>query len=167
MSEGDAVTPVQPTDVPPWFRGDTKRRCGAESGSGRRRLAGGAGLVGGRVQLLLAAALLVAVVFDALGELLQRLVFPVGTELAVGADAEGDGVGLLLDGVGGLLEEVLRLNSQWRAGRSSGTHDQSGLGEAAVDQFRTVLDLLEFALHDAGQVVEVGGGEVGQTALDQ
>lgn len=43
-------------------------------GQGSRQLACGRGLVGGLVQLLLAAPLLlVAVVFDALGELLQRL----------------------------------------------------------------------------------------------
>jgi len=49
------------------------------------------------------------VVFDALGEQLQRLLFLVGAEVLVGADAEGDGVGLFLDGVGGLQQEVTAL----------------------------------------------------------
>ncbi|MER7692868.1 hypothetical protein [Streptomyces sp. NPDC097610] len=62
-------------------------------GSGRWRLAGRGGLVGGLVQLLLTAALLVAVVLDALGEKLQCLGFPGLAALAVGADAEGDGIG--------------------------------------------------------------------------
>ncbi|MFB7501677.1 hypothetical protein ACFC09_44730 [Streptomyces sp. NPDC056161] len=44
--------------------------------------------------------------FDALGELLQRLILPAGPVLAVRADVEPDSVRLLLDGVGGLLEEV-------------------------------------------------------------
>ncbi|MFI2352760.1 hypothetical protein ACH492_38430 [Streptomyces sp. NPDC019443] len=54
-------------------------------------------LVGGLVQSLLAAPLYVAVVLNALGEQLQRLMLPIGPELAVGA--EGYGVDLFLHGV--------------------------------------------------------------------
>ncbi|WP_331762228.1 hypothetical protein OG524_36405 (plasmid) [Streptomyces sp. NBC_01520] len=43
------------------------------------------------VQLLLAAPLLIAAVFDPLGEQLQRLLLLVGIEVAVGADAKGEG----------------------------------------------------------------------------
>ena len=50
---------------------------------------------------------------------------------------------------------ILRLNSWWRVGQSRGFRDQSGLGEAAVDQLRAVLDTL--ALDHAGEVVDVGG----------
>ncbi|MGX8904230.1 hypothetical protein ACR820_02940 [Streptomyces netropsis] len=49
----------------------------------------------------MAAPLLVAVVFNALGEQLQGLLLLVRVEVAVGADTEREGVGLFLDGVGG------------------------------------------------------------------
>ncbi|GAA3386815.1 hypothetical protein [Streptomyces roseoviridis] len=39
--------------------------------------------------------LFVAVLFDPLSEQLQRLLLLIGVEVAVGADAEGAGVGLL------------------------------------------------------------------------
>jgi len=42
-----------------------------------------------------------------------------------------------------------------------------GPGQAAVDQVRPVLDLLQLALDDAGQAVHVGGGEVGHGPLEQ
>jgi hypothetical protein len=45
-------------------------------------------LVGGLVQLLLAAPLLIAAIFNALGEQLQRLLLLVGVEVAVGANAK-------------------------------------------------------------------------------
>ncbi|WP_030019391.1 hypothetical protein [Streptomyces monomycini] len=70
-------------------------------------------LVGGLVRLLLAAPLLVAVVLHPLGEQLQCRGFLGVTEFAVRADTEGDGVGLFLDGVGGLLEEVVTLGRRW------------------------------------------------------
>src|SRR5690242_9772573 len=44
---------------------------------------------------------------------------------------------------------------------------QAGPGQAAVDQVRTVLDLLQLALDDADQAVQVGGGEVGDGPLGQ
>lgn len=82
-----------------------------------------------------AESLLVAVLFDTLGEQLQRRGFPDIAELAVGTDAEGDGVGLLLDCVGGLLEEVAALAELVRSlgrrargratGRISGAVNQS------------------------------------------
>ncbi|WP_158102407.1 hypothetical protein [Streptomyces africanus] len=52
--------------------------------------------------MLLAAPLFVAVLLDALGEQLQRLLLLVLAEIAVGADAKCEGIGLFLDGVGGL-----------------------------------------------------------------
>ena len=42
-----------------------------------------------------------------------------------------------------------------------------GGGEAAVDQVGPVLDLLKLALDDADQAGYVGGGEVGDGALEQ
>src|SRR5260221_519955 len=39
-----------------------------------------------------------------------------------------------------------------------GFDDQAGRGEAAVDQMGPVLDLLQLALDDADQAVQVGGG---------
>src|SRR5258708_5587597 len=48
-----------------------------------------------------------------------------------------------------------------------GFDDQAGRGEAAVDQMGPVLDLLQLALDDADQAVQVGGGEVGHGPLEQ
>jgi hypothetical protein len=45
--------------------------------------------------------------------------------------------------------------------------DQSGSGEAVVDQVWAELDLLQLALDDTGEVAEVGCREVGQRPLDQ
>uniref|UniRef100_UPI003570B0CD hypothetical protein n=1 Tax=Longimycelium tulufanense TaxID=907463 RepID=UPI003570B0CD len=47
------------------------------------------------------------------------------------------------------------------AGGGSWLGAQSGLGQAAVKEMRSVLDLLQLAFEDTDQVVEVGGGEVG------
>ncbi len=44
---------------------------------------------------------------------------------------------------------------------------QAGPGEAAVDHVGPVLDLLQLALDDAGQAVQVGGGEAGDGPLEQ
>src|SRR6266852_1450092 len=44
---------------------------------------------------------------------------------------------------------------------------EAGSGQAAVDQVRPVLDLLQLALDDADQAVQVGGGEVGHGPLQQ
>src|SRR5712691_6794965 len=49
---------------------------------------------------------------------------------------------------------------------SSGFDPQAGGGQAAVDQVGPVLDLLQLALDDADQAVQVGGGEVGHGPLD-
>lgn len=64
-TRGPAVAPSAP--VRPECRGGPVA-AGLKAGSGRWRLAGWSGLVGGLIQLLLAAPLLVAVLFDALGE---------------------------------------------------------------------------------------------------
>ena len=45
---------------------------------------------------------------------------------------------------------------------SPGFEGQAGLGEAAGDQVGTVLDLLELALDDADQGVQVGDGPLEQ-----
>jgi len=50
---------------------------------------------------------------------------------------------------------------------SPGFDGQAGCGEAAADQVRPVLDLLQLALDDADQAVQAGGGEVGHRALEQ
>src|SRR5437879_5311680 len=50
---------------------------------------------------------------------------------------------------------------------SPGFECQAGPGEAAVDQVGPVLDLLQLALDDADQAVQVGGGEVGHRPLEQ
>ena len=50
---------------------------------------------------------------------------------------------------------------------SPGFDLQAGAGEAAVDQVGPVLDLLQLALDDADQAVHVGGGEVGDSPLEQ
>ena len=50
---------------------------------------------------------------------------------------------------------------------SPGVDFQAGPGEAAVDQVGPVLDLLQLALDDADQAVQVGGGEVDHGALEQ
>src|SRR5262249_53507351 len=50
---------------------------------------------------------------------------------------------------------------------SPGFDYQAGGGQAAVDQVRAVLDLLQLALDDADQAVQVGGGEVGHGPLEQ
>ncbi|MEU0250454.1 hypothetical protein ABZ192_40375 [Streptomyces sp. NPDC006235] len=47
--------------------------------------------------------------FDPLGEQLQGLLLLVLAEITVGADTECEGVGLFLDGVGGLEQEVAAL----------------------------------------------------------
>jgi hypothetical protein len=47
------------------------------------------------------------------------------------------------------------------------THLQAGLDEAAVDQVRAVLDLLEAGPDALGQTVDVGDGEVADAAFDQ
>src|SRR6266566_8127195 len=44
---------------------------------------------------------------------------------------------------------------------------QAGCGQAAVDQVGPVLDLLQLALDDPDQAVQVGGGEVGHGPLEQ
>ena len=46
-----------------------------------------------------------------------------------------------------------------------GLDGQAGRGEAAVDQVRPVLDLLQLAFDDADQGVQVGGSEVGMAGL--
>jgi hypothetical protein len=114
----------------------------------RPAAAGRGGLVGGLVQLLLAAPLFVAVVFDALGELLQRLVFLAGAELAVGADAEGKGVSFFLDGVGGMQQEVAAFAVLVVAGEGGGQRD----GEADGDE-RNVLPGESFRVSRAAMVV--------------
>src|SRR6185437_6715144 len=48
-----------------------------------------------------------------------------------------------------------------------GFDGQAGGGQAAVDQVGPVLDLLQLALDDADQAVQVGGGEVGHGPLEQ
>jgi hypothetical protein len=50
---------------------------------------------------------------------------------------------------------------------SPGLGYQAGSGQAAVDQVGPVLDLLQLALDDADQAVQVGGGEVGHGPLEQ
>ena len=50
---------------------------------------------------------------------------------------------------------------------SPGFDFQAGGGEAAVDQVGPVLDLLQLALDDSDQAVQVGGGEVGDGPLEQ
>jgi len=50
---------------------------------------------------------------------------------------------------------------------SSGFDGQARRGHAAADQVGPVLDLLQLALDDADQVVQVGGGEVGDGAFEQ
>ena len=50
---------------------------------------------------------------------------------------------------------------------SPGFDYQAGGGEAAVDQVGPVLDLLQLALDDADQAVQVGGGEVDHGPLEQ
>jgi hypothetical protein len=50
---------------------------------------------------------------------------------------------------------------------SPGLDSQAGPGQAAVDQMRPVLDLLQLALDDPDQAVQVGSGEVGDGALEQ
>jgi hypothetical protein len=50
---------------------------------------------------------------------------------------------------------------------SPGLDRQAGGSQAAVDQVGPVLDLLELALDDADQAVQVGGGEVGDGPLEQ
>ena len=49
---------------------------------------------------------------------------------------------------------------------SPGLECEAGGGQAAVDQVGPVLDLLELALDDADQAVQVGGGEVGDGPLE-
>src|SRR5215470_12582958 len=46
-------------------------------------------------------------------------------------------------------------------------NSQPGRGQAAVDQVGPVLDLLQLALDDADQAVQVGGGEVDHGPLEQ
>ncbi|WP_326826811.1 hypothetical protein [Streptosporangium sp. NBC_01756] len=49
-----------------------------------------------------------------------------------------------------------------------GQQGQADLGQASVDQVRTVLNLLQAALDDADEPAQVGNGEVGQrAALEQ
>ena len=50
---------------------------------------------------------------------------------------------------------------------SPGLDFQAGRGQAAVDQVGPVLDLLQLALDDADQAVQVGGGEVDHGPLEQ
>ena len=50
---------------------------------------------------------------------------------------------------------------------SPGLDCEAGRGQAAVDQVGPVLDLLQLALDDADQAVQVGGGEVGDGPLEQ
>src|SRR6266702_7396933 len=50
---------------------------------------------------------------------------------------------------------------------SPGLDYQAGPGQAAVDQVGAVLDLLQLALDDADQALQVGGGEVGDGPLEQ
>src|SRR2546430_4497302 len=50
---------------------------------------------------------------------------------------------------------------------SPGFDFQAGGSQAAVDQVRPVLELLQLALDDADQAVQVGGGEVGHGPLEQ
>ena len=49
---------------------------------------------------------------------------------------------------------------------SPGFDFQTGGGQAAVDQMGPVLDLLQLALDDAGQAVQVGDGDVGDGPLE-
>lgn len=103
------AAPAQPAPLAasgPWRRG--KLGQSAVSGSSWRR-ACWRGLVGGLVKLLLTAPLLVTVLFDALGEQLQRLILLVRAEVALRADPESKGVGLVFDGVGGLEQELVAL----------------------------------------------------------
>ncbi|MFI8917361.1 hypothetical protein ACIGW4_37960, partial [Streptomyces sp. NPDC053513] len=58
---------------------------------------------------------------------------------------------------------VLNLNSCCR----SAVHDQAGADQAAVNHVRAVLDLLEPMLDGAGDLTEVGCGEVANVTLDQ
>src|SRR6266567_4749330 len=50
---------------------------------------------------------------------------------------------------------------------SPGLDLQASAGQAAVNQVGPVLDLLQLALDDADQAVQVGGGEVGHGPLEQ
>src|SRR6202035_632996 len=50
---------------------------------------------------------------------------------------------------------------------SPGLDRQACSGQAAVNQVRPVLDLLQLALDDADQAVQVGGGEVDHRPLEQ
>jgi len=43
---------------------------------------------------------------------------------------------------------------------------QAGLGEEAVDEVGSVLDLLEPRVHGGGKLVEAAGGEIAQTASE-
>src|SRR6266536_2715815 len=63
------------------------------------------------------------------------------------------------------IRALTRLNSQcmW----SPGFEGQAGGGQAAVDQVRPVLDLLQLALDDADQAVQVGRGKVDHGPLEQ
>ncbi|MFI1031345.1 hypothetical protein [Streptomyces sp. NPDC020951] len=45
-------------------------------------------------------------------------------------------------------------------------HDQAVGREAVIDQVAPILDLLQFALDDAGQAGEIGSREEGQVQLD-
>jgi hypothetical protein len=51
--------------------------------------------------------------------------------------------------------------------RSPGLDFQASSGQAAVDQVGPVPDLLEPALDDLDQAVQVSGGEVGVGSLEQ
>jgi hypothetical protein len=42
---------------------------------------------------------------------------------------------------------------------------QAGLGQASVDQVRTILDLLQAAFDDANELAKIGDGEVSKNAL--
>src|SRR6266576_730619 len=50
---------------------------------------------------------------------------------------------------------------------SPGLDSQASAGQAAVNQVGPVLDLLQLALDDADQAVQVGGGEVGHGPIEQ
>ena len=50
---------------------------------------------------------------------------------------------------------------------SPGFEGQASCGQAAIDEVRPVLDLLQLALDDADQAVHVGGGEVDHGPLQQ
>nr|WP_159054512.1 hypothetical protein [Streptomyces dysideae] len=45
-------------------------------------------------------------------------------------------------------------------------HEQAGRREAPVDEVGPVLDLLQLAFDGAGQVREIGSGEVGQAPFE-